>query len=126
MNSLQVEQAQANPVREKRQWPRKKMAVQAELRPHESGPIRVNTADLSLGGCYVEMMFTLPVGKELEIVLWLGLAKVCTRATVVTSHPQFGNGFKFTGMDEGDHDLLATFLEAESEDLEAKSEEGAS
>jgi hypothetical protein len=59
--------------RERRQHPRTKVAVEAEL--HLEGgrtPLRIKTADLSLGGLYVEMMFTLAVGTKLKIMLWIG------------------------------------------------------
>jgi c-di-GMP-binding flagellar brake protein YcgR len=111
MNPVQVGLDTASFTQERRQSPRVKVAAQAELRLEGSAPIRVETADLSAGGCYVEMMFTLPVGKELEIVLWIGQARVSARATVVTSHPQFGNGFQFTEILADDRDLLETFLE---------------
>lgn len=112
MNPLQVGLDTENRPREKRQWPRAKVAAQAELRLEGSALIRARTTDLSLGGCYIEMMFTLAVGKELEIVLWLGQSRVAAHATVVTCHPQFGNGFQFTEISADDRDLLETFLEA--------------
>jgi len=37
---------------------------------------------------------------------------VAAHATVVTCHPQFGNGFQFTEISADDRDLLETFLEA--------------
>ena len=58
---------------ERRIASRVKVALQAEIKPVGSHvPIRVSTSDLSLSGCYVEMMFTLEVDRKLEIVLWLG------------------------------------------------------
>jgi c-di-GMP-binding flagellar brake protein YcgR len=57
---------------ERRQHTRTKVAVEAKL--HLEGgraPLRVKTADLSLGGLYVEMMFTLETGTKLKIVLWM-------------------------------------------------------
>jgi len=61
------------PQREKRrQHPRMKIAVEAELQSERTAtPLRVKTADLSLDGFYTEMMFTLEVGAKLKIVLWL-------------------------------------------------------
>jgi len=59
------------PQREDRtQHPRTKI-VEAELQSERTAtPLRVKTADLSLDGFYVEMMFTLEVGTKLKIVLW--------------------------------------------------------
>ncbi|PYX53396.1 MAG: hypothetical protein DMG76_25745 [Acidobacteria bacterium] len=49
-----------------------KIAVEAELQSERTAtPLRVKTADLSLDGFYVEMMFTLEVGTKLKIVLWI-------------------------------------------------------
>ena len=64
---------------ERRQHTRTKVAVEAELNL-EGGrtPLRVKTADLSLGGLYVEMMFTLEIGSKLKIVLWMAGAQVST------------------------------------------------
>lgn len=47
-----------------------KASVSVELRPESSGtPIHAATPDLSLGGCYIEKMFTLPVGENLEMIV---------------------------------------------------------
>jgi len=58
--------------REHRQHSRTKVIVTVELQPDgTSAPLRVETADLSIGGLYVEMMFTLEAGTKLKIVLWI-------------------------------------------------------
>jgi c-di-GMP-binding flagellar brake protein YcgR len=45
-------------------------AVQIEIRPEDyERAMRLETSDLSLGGCYVEMNLTLEVGTKLNIVL---------------------------------------------------------
>jgi c-di-GMP-binding flagellar brake protein YcgR len=55
---------------ERRQHSRTKVPVAVELQSERgSGPLRNKTADLSIGGLYVEMMFTLEVGTKLKIVL---------------------------------------------------------
>ena len=116
MNLVNHQQRPSNAPPDKRNWPRVKIAVQTELRLAGSPSIRATTSDLSVGGCYVEMMFTLEVGREMEITLWLGQAKVVTKAKVVTCHPQFGNGIQFLKMSQEDQDLLWTFLDAEVRD----------
>ena len=100
---------------ERRQHTRTKVAVEAEL--HLAGdrtPLRVKTADLSLGGLYVEMMFTLEIGSKLKIVLWMAGAPVSTAGVVVTRDLQVGNGIKFTEMSE-DRAKLKHFLSAAQE-----------
>src|ERR1700690_640999 len=97
---------------DRRQYPRLKVGVPIELRPEGSEfPIRGATSDLSLGGCYVEMTFTFPVGTLLEISLALE-EPVLALATVVTCDTQVGNGIKFTKMLPEDQERLRVYLEA--------------
>ena len=96
---------------ERRRNPRTKVMVEVEL--HSAGtaaPLRARTTDLSLGGCYVEMMFTLEVGTTLKIVLWINDVKMSVRGIVVTRHPQVGNGIQFTDMAAEDRVRLERFL----------------
>lgn len=96
---------------ERRQWPRTKVRVQTELKlKGRDVPVRVNTSDLSVGGCYVEMMFTFELGSKLEITMWIGDSKVQTEGMVVTRHLQFGNGIEFTTMSMADQLTLSRFL----------------
>jgi c-di-GMP-binding flagellar brake protein YcgR len=98
---------------ERRRFPRKRAAVSVEL--HFEGaatPTRVQTSDLSAGGCYIETMFPQPIGSKLSIVLWLGEAKIQAAAVVVTCAPQFGNGLKFLEMAAADSEQLTRFLES--------------
>ena len=63
-----------------------KIAVEAELQSERTAtPLRVKTTDLSIGGLYVEMMFTLEVGTKLKIVLWIDDVKVSTGGIVMTT-----------------------------------------
>ena len=98
---------------ERRRYLRIQAAVQIEIRPEGTNvPMRLETSDLSLGGCYVEMNLTLDVGTKLDIVLWLDQQKVCTRAVVVTRHPQFGNGISFLSVSPDNEARLRAFLDA--------------
>src|SRR2546430_12909702 len=79
-----------------RQHARFKAAVPIELRPNgASTPLRGQTADICLGGCYVEMGFTQEVSTVVDISLWLGDSKIYAKAEVGSKHPSFGNGFRF-------------------------------
>jgi len=94
-----------------RQFPRFKAALPVELRPIGlSVPLRGQTGDISLGGLYVEMTFTQQISTELDISLWIGDHKIRARGTVVSNHPAFGNGIKFTYIDETDRDGLKRFI----------------
>ncbi|HXW92767.1 MAG TPA: PilZ domain-containing protein [Terriglobales bacterium] len=102
----------SNPAQgERRRYLRQKVAaeVRLQLEKHAT-PLRAQTADISLGGCYVEMMFTLEVGTKIKLTLWLQEAKVDVEGTVVTRDLQVGNGIQFTNMSAEDSARLKHFL----------------
>ena len=100
---------------DRRQHLRTKVPVAVELQSESaSGPLRNKTADLSIGGLYVEMMFTLEVGTKLKIVLWINDVKVSTGGVVVTRDLQVGNGIEFTDMTPEDQERLKHFLTLEA------------
>jgi len=97
--------------KERRQHPRTKVAVEVDLQSESTAtPLRVKSADLSLGGLYVEMMFTLEVRTKLKIVLWLNDVQVSTGGIVVTRDLQVGNGIKFIDLATEDRLRLKRFL----------------
>jgi len=105
---------------ERRQYPRLAMAVQIEFRPEGAeAATHAHTTDLSMGGCYVEMNFTLQVGSRLNLVLWLEDEKITTSAVVVTHHPYFGNGIKFVNLAQAAQTKLKQFLIWQMEKPEA-------
>ena len=98
---------------ERRQHPRYSVQVQIEL--HAEGtdvPLRLETTDLSLGGCYVQLMMTLPLATLLRATLWLGDTPVRVRGRVVTRHPQFGNGIMFIEFEGDGAQRLSRYLAA--------------
>jgi hypothetical protein len=98
-------------VIERRQYPRVKAAFQVELRRQDNGAVlRAETADISLGGFYVEMMFTLEVGCRLDVVLWLESEKVSVSGVVVNQHLYVGNGIKFVDLRPEDLQRLTGLL----------------
>jgi PilZ domain len=111
----------ASALCERRQFQRLLMAVQTELRVQGNEmPIRVETADISMSGCYVEMAVTLEVGTALNIILWLGHEKLAIAGKVVTRHPLFGNGIEFKTTSQDSRQRLQLFLDADG----ATSEDG--
>ena len=97
---------------ERRRHPRCKAAIPVELHlPGVSTPSRTITQEISVGGCYVETMFTLAVGTRLTMTLWLEDAPMNVSCVVATCHPQFGNGMEFVGMSEEDRQRLAKFVQ---------------
>jgi c-di-GMP-binding flagellar brake protein YcgR len=98
---------------EKREHTRLKVRVPVELRPEPTEtPIRGETADLSLGGFYVEMMFTLEIGTQVDITLQVGDSTLLAAGEVVTCDRTVGNGIRFTGMLPEDREDLDRFLQA--------------
>jgi PilZ domain len=96
-----------------RQHPRFKAVLPVELRPlGQPVPLRAHTEDISLGGLYVEMILTQKVSTEVEITLWIGETKIRAKGIVVSIHPAFGNGIKFTELADADKDGLKRFLDS--------------
>jgi c-di-GMP-binding flagellar brake protein YcgR len=96
-----------------RQYARFKAAVPIELRPKGlPTPLRGQTADICLGGCYVEMIFTQEVSSLVDISLWLGDSKIYVKAEVVSKHPSFGNGFKFVQLTKDGSAKLKEYLDS--------------
>lgn len=98
-------------TRDRRAHPRVKCACSLELyAENESTPTRARTADLSLGGCYIEMPLPLPKGTAVRVGLWIKETKVWATGKVVTSTPGFGIGVQFTEMSNTEKQLLRDFL----------------
>ncbi len=101
---------------ERRQFQRLPVPLQIELRAKgDSVPVRMQTSDISAGGCYLEMAFTYDVGTPLTVNMWLGHQKLTLQGKVVTRHPQFGNGVEFQSLSEEARQQLQQLLESMSE-----------
>ncbi len=112
------------PDPERRKFSRAKLHVPVEFRiAGNEIASRAATADLSVGGFYLETMFTMPIGTELEITLHLENS-VMAVAVVATCDPSFGNGIRFTKMLPEDAETLRLYLE--DQEKAAKADEPAS
>jgi c-di-GMP-binding flagellar brake protein YcgR len=78
----------------------------------ENYPRRGQTANLSEGGCYLEMVQTLEPPTCVDVVLWLNDQKIQARAEVVTRNAHLGNGIRFIRISEADKQKLREFVEA--------------
>ena len=97
---------------ERRRHVRYTVQVQIEiLQDGTDVPIRLETTDLSRGGCYVQMMTPFPVGIRLYATLWLDGCPLFIRGLVVTRHPQFGNGILFVDVEGQGDAMLKRYLE---------------
>jgi hypothetical protein len=98
---------------DRRRHPRYSVQVQIEI--HQDGsdvPMRLETTDLSRGGCYIQLMIPLSVGIRLQATLWLDGYPVVVRGLVVTRHPEFGNGIMFVEFEGQGEQLLHRYLDA--------------
>ena len=78
-----------------------------ELRRNEGAPpVFGNLSDISLTGCYVETVSTLPAGTELLFMLRVRDTVVRGRAEVKTSHHAVGVGLIFQHMSKEDQQKL--------------------
>ena len=98
-------------IQERRRYPRVKSAVALELRYAGcTAPVRATTSEISLGGCYIETMFTLDVGTKLDMVIWLDGQKLTAKGVIATRYPQVGNGIDITDIKPEDRAKLDAFL----------------
>jgi hypothetical protein len=85
-----------------RQFPRHRVAFPLEIRDLDSvgSHMKTASADISAHGCYIETMLPLPVGRLLNIALWLDGERVDLSAVVRSCDGGVGMGIEFTGLDE--------------------------
>jgi hypothetical protein len=101
------------PYPERRHHPRYTVQVPIEFKVEGTDvPLRVETTDLSRGGCYVQMMMTLVLGTYIRATLWINDQPIRARGRVVTRHPQFGNGIMFIEFEGNGEQLLKEYLDA--------------
>jgi c-di-GMP-binding flagellar brake protein YcgR len=112
MDASEPKSPSASP-KERRRHLRTKAAVEVEiLLEKQTTPLRAKTSDLSLGGCYLDMMFTFEVGTKLKLVLWTDDVKLTIDCVVVTRDLQVGNGIKFMSMTAEDTVKLQRIIAA--------------
>jgi len=100
-------------MQDRRKHPRMKSANSVEIYPSgQTAPIRAQTADISLGGCFVEMTNTLEKGATLKLALWVRDTKLWAQAKVITSTPGYGIGVQFTAMSDMERHQLGQLLES--------------
>ncbi len=88
------------------------LQVQVELREEGTDvPLRLETTDLSLGGCYVQLLMPLSVGIGVRVTLWLDSCSIVIHGRVVTRHPQFGNGIMFVEFEGQAEQVLKRYLD---------------
>jgi hypothetical protein len=100
--------------KERRKFDRKITLVNLDLLlSGRTVPLRASTTDLSVGGCYIQNIYPLPIGTRVEISIAVGDEKVFVQGIVKTCHPSFGNGIQFCEMAPADRVKLESFLQGE-------------
>ena len=96
---------------ERRRHPRYRCQNSIEIHVHDGASFWGTIAELSLGGCYVEMAIPIQVDTKLKVVMWIDQAKVAAEAEVAHFTPGFGVGIRFTQVSEQDLDIIRRYLE---------------
>jgi len=96
MNSPNIVPTPDFVAKDRRRYPRQTVMVPIELLPEGSDVfMRLETTDLSRGGCYVKIANPLKAGIRVQATLRLGSDSIVVRGRVVSRHPQSGNGIAF-------------------------------
>lgn len=99
--------------KERRQFPRRICAIEAQLTADGySVGIPVKIADISLGGCYIEMFSPLPRNSLLELSVKVDESVLRISGKVRSSQTGFGMGIAFTSMSPEDFEKLKKFAPA--------------
>lgn len=97
-NSLNVEKAAQEADR--RRYPRHKCKLPMAIRSNGNRfPVRGETTDVSLSGCYVTTILPSPVGTEIEFCCWVGETPIACKAVIRTCDPGVGNGIEFLNLE---------------------------
>jgi hypothetical protein len=99
--------------REKRRTPRYIFFAAAEL-IEEKSEVRVasRVSELSLHGCYLDMMNPFPVGTPILLKIWTEQSTVFqTKCRVIYAQPNMGAGVEFVDVDPKGLSVLQRWLE---------------
>ncbi len=103
---------------ERRKAERYRMSVGVQLSDErQQHSMRGNTADVGIGGCYIETLFPPAVGARLQVLLWLGAAKLLAKGVVRASYPGVGMGIEFVDLSWEETERLHKFLESNRTEL---------
>jgi hypothetical protein len=95
---------------QQRRHPRFKCHNSVEIHTQEGATFWATIADLSVGGCYVEMAIPLQPGHKIKVGIWIGESKAWADCDVVYSTAGCGVGLKFIKISESDLERIREFL----------------
>jgi hypothetical protein len=99
-----------------RRGPRYPCIAVAEIAHTESGGnFSCRVSELSLHGCYVDMLHTLPIGSEVAIRIFAESECFEANAKVIYAHPNLGMGLAFEKVSLKSQTLLRQWLLKASE-----------
>lgn len=99
--------------RERRRYPRRACRIEAQISASDSASLARGTiTDISLNGCYIEMLSPLPVDTAISLTFNLDDVPLRANGKVRTSQVSFGMGVAFTGMSPEDYERLRNFAPA--------------
>jgi hypothetical protein len=102
----------ARAINERRQNPRMRCSLSVELHPAtQENRIWGRVADISLGGCFVEMSSPVKEGTQLRLALWIGEKKIWARGKVAGVRLGSGVGIQFLEMKDEDREQLKQYVE---------------
>jgi len=95
---------------ERREFPRHTCRAPGEVSIRgDSTQVPGTVTDISLGGCYIEMLSPLPVGADVDLTLRPGDATLHIVGKVRSSQNGMGMGVSFTGISAEDFEALRRF-----------------
>jgi hypothetical protein len=97
---------------ERRKSPRFRCQLSTEIHVENGPSFWGNLADLSLGGCYVEMPLPLEMHMKLKMALWVGQDRVWAEGEVAHRTPGFGVGVRFTQVADTDTERIRVYLDS--------------
>jgi hypothetical protein len=102
----------ARAINERRQNPRRRCSLSVELHAAtQENRIWGRVADISLGGCFVEMQSPLKEGMQLRLALWIQEKKIWALGKVAGVRLGTGVGIQFLEMKEDDREQLRRYID---------------
>jgi hypothetical protein len=96
----------------RRRFQRHRISFPLELRDERVNiPMRINAADISGSGCYVETATPLAVSTLLRVEFWIDQERVTSSAIVRTRDPGVGMGIEFPSLTEDCRKRLQAYLD---------------
>ena len=96
----------------RRRFQRHKISFPLEFRDERVNiPMRINAADISGNGCYVETATPLAVSTVLRAEFWIDQERISTFAVVRTRDPGVGMGIEFSSLTEDTRRRFQAYLD---------------